>query len=159
MAAFSVSDTSDRDGTIMPVSLRKCLWTICSSRYYSIFYFFYRMISLIPSCCSSVFSPDIICQEHDLSVYTANFRETCSSLTNQKKSPLVWEGHGLLSWILEAKNNQDVKVQGKIAATDKVEIYLELQPVRLHLVLEYVCVSSRVDVDSKVGQGQVLQRP
>lgn len=73
-----------------------------------------------------------------------------------KKSPLVWEGHGLLSWILEAKNNQDVKVQGKIAATDKVEIYLELQPVRLHLVLEYVCVSSRVDVDSKVGQGQVL---
>lgn len=84
-----------------------------------------------------VVSPDMICQEHDLSIYAANFRESCSTL-NDRRRPFIWEGHGLLSWIMESSDNSgDILIHGKAvsakdsssSSTDHAEAYIELQPV------------------------------
>ncbi|KAG1170808.1 hypothetical protein G6F70_007457 [Rhizopus microsporus] len=86
------------DVSKIPVSLSNCLWSICSS------------------------SPDIICRDHDLSIYTANFYETNS----KEKSSIIWEGHGLLSWIIE----QEIQIYGKPNYADNsiIDVYIDLQP-------------------------------
>lgn len=70
-----------------------------------------------------LFSPDIICKDHDLSVYTANFHES-----RLNKKTFIWEGHGLLSWILE---KQQTQIYGEAKDVNKttVEVYISLQPV------------------------------
>ncbi|KAI9490656.1 hypothetical protein BDB00DRAFT_836771 [Zychaea mexicana] len=105
MAVFPT--TVDLASTYVPIRLRDCLWAICSS------------------------SPDMICQEHDLSIYTANFQESCRTLSD-KKSSVIWEGRGLLSWIMDAPPHDesgDVTIHGKISnAKDSCEVHIELQP-------------------------------
>ncbi|KAI9252448.1 F/Y-rich N-terminus-domain-containing protein [Sporodiniella umbellata] len=79
------------------ISLKKCLLSICAS------------------------SPDIICKDHDLAVYTANFQEP----DTQDKS-VIWEGHGLLSWATE----KETLVYGRKNSKDlsSLEVFMDLQP-------------------------------
>lgn len=81
-------------------------------------------------------SPDIICRDHDLSIYTANFYETNS----KEKSSIIWEGHGLLSWIIE----QEIQIYGKPNYADNsvIDVYIDLQPVIVYIVLK--CTRTRV---------------
>ncbi|KAI8142704.1 hypothetical protein BJV82DRAFT_135533 [Fennellomyces sp. T-0311] len=73
----------------------------------------------------------MICQEHDLSIYTANFQESCSTLSDKKNS-VIWEGRGLLSWIMDAPEHDesgDITIHGKTSnAKDTCEVHIELQP-------------------------------
>ncbi|CAO3677594.1 unnamed protein product [Rhizopus stolonifer] len=86
------------DVSLFSISLRDCLLSICFS------------------------SPDIICKDHDLSVYTANFPES-----RLNKKTFIWEGHGLLSWILE---KQQTQIYGEAKDINKtiVEVHISLQP-------------------------------
>ena len=89
-------------------------------------------------------SPDMICREHDLSIYTANFQESCSTLSD-KKSSIIWEGQGLLSWIMDAPpqdESGDLTIHGKTSnAKDTCEVHIELQPVSFYNY-SYNCLSS-----------------
>ncbi|KAG0185985.1 hypothetical protein DFQ28_008465 [Apophysomyces sp. BC1034] len=96
---------------IVPIPLRNCLWAICSS------------------------SPDIICRVHDLSIYAVNFQE--SGPSDQRES-LIWEGHGLLSWILEREDSSEIKVYGKLKpATDGCDRHIDIH-IELHPTLRWV---------------------
>lgn len=68
----------------------------------------------------------------DCAVYSANFEE----MTTTAESKMVWEGHGLLSWILDKESDKAIQVTGKrsrsnAAANDEdaVEVVLQLHPV------------------------------
>lgn len=68
----------------------------------------------------------------DCAVYSANFEE----MTATTESKMVWEGHGLLSWILDKESDKSIQVTGKrsrsnAAANDEdaVEVVLQLHPV------------------------------
>lgn len=83
----------------------------------------------------------MICQEHDLSVYTANYQETCTALNDSKHQGLIWEGQGLLSWIIKGPDSPSVgdkTIQGKHVdakvhgGDDHIQVHIELQPVRAH---------------------------
>ncbi|KAL7319322.1 hypothetical protein PS15m_002472 [Mucor circinelloides] len=94
-------DTSDLAS--MPIPLKTCLWSICSS------------------------SPDVICRDHDLSIYTANFHESGYG-PSEKSDSLIWEGHGLLSWIMD-QSKDELFVRGKSGESDlSIDVYIELQP-------------------------------
>jgi hypothetical protein len=70
----------------------------------------------------------MICRDHDLSIYIANFKESENKISNEPDS-LVWEGQGLMSWIMN-QSSQDIKVLGKTNSADKhIDVYVELQPV------------------------------
>ncbi|KAI9487618.1 MAG: hypothetical protein EXX96DRAFT_553973 [Benjaminiella poitrasii] len=90
----------------MPISLKACLWTICSA------------------------SPDMICKDHDLSIYTANFYESAYG-PSDKRDSFIWEGHGLMSWITD-QTRKEIYIYGKPSvAYDNdtyITVYLELQP-------------------------------
>ncbi|OBZ85029.1 hypothetical protein A0J61_06921 [Choanephora cucurbitarum] len=114
LATFTLDNYDDTidDYSSMPIPLKSCLWSICSS------------------------SPDIICREHDLSVYTANFQETKHSISEQhsdsthKRDSLIWEGHGLLTWIMD-QSEDELFIYGKPFQTETdpyFEVFLELQP-------------------------------
>lgn len=97
MFTTSVDNDERNDPSMIQVSLKKCLLSISAS------------------------SPDIICKDHDLSVYTANFHES-----NAQDKPFIWEGHGLLSWV----TRQQTQVYGRQCSSDEtaIEIYVDLQP-------------------------------
>ncbi|KAI8382468.1 hypothetical protein BD560DRAFT_386718 [Blakeslea trispora] len=114
LTTFTLDNHDDTisDYSSIPIPLKTCLWSICSS------------------------SPDIICRDHDLSVYTANFQETRHSLSEQhsdsthKRDSLIWEGHGLLTWIMD-QSDDELVIYGKPFQTETdpyLEIFLELQP-------------------------------
>ncbi|KAK4516027.1 GTPase Ryh1 [Mucor velutinosus] len=87
----------------MPIPLKTCLWSICSS------------------------SPDVICRDHDLSVYTASFHESGHG-PSERSNSLIWEGHGLLSWIMD-QSKDELFVRGKSGKFDlNIDVYIELQP-------------------------------
>ncbi|KAI9313820.1 hypothetical protein BX666DRAFT_548386 [Dichotomocladium elegans] len=73
-------------------------------------------------------------KEHDLSIYTANFQESCSILSDKGNSTTVWEGQGLLSWIMNDNSNSapgDTVVYGRYTDgpdKDHIEVHIELQP-------------------------------
>lgn len=73
----------------------------------------------------------MICRDHDLSIYTANFHESGHG-PSEKRDSLIWEGHGLLTWIMD---QEDVFVYGKSIDTCIIDIYIELQPVSCVCVL------------------------
>ncbi|CEP15426.1 hypothetical protein [Parasitella parasitica] len=96
-----LDDTNDM--ALMPIPLKTCLWSICSS------------------------SPDVICRDHDLSIYTANFHESGHG-PSEKRNSLIWEGHGLLSWIMD-QSKDDLIIRGKPGESDlNIDVYIELQP-------------------------------
>jgi hypothetical protein len=74
----------------------------------------------------SLISPDMICRDHDLSIYTANFLESDFSQNGQYDT-LIWEGHGLMSWIMNQQ--EEVEIFGKSESKDHIDVYIELQPV------------------------------
>lgn len=78
-------------------------------------------------------SPDMLLYpDADCAVYSANFEEMTTA-----ESKMVWEGHGLLSWILDKESDKAIQVTGKrsrsnAAANDEdaaVEVVLQLHPV------------------------------
>lgn len=59
----------------------------------------------------------------DCAVYSANFQEGSPG-----KDQVVWEGHGLLSWILDSDNG--ISVSGKLSGEQQyIEVTLQLHPV------------------------------
>ena len=70
-------------------------------------------------------SPDMICRDHDLSIYTANFNESGHGPSDTRDS-LIWEGHGLLTWIMDQR--EDIPLHGK-RTQNYVEVFIELQSV------------------------------
>lgn len=72
----------------------------------------------------------MICPEHDLSVYAVNFQESSVGDDNQGKEMdnLIWEGHGLLSWVMEDREAKQVQIFGKVNQQN-IDVYVELQPV------------------------------
>lgn len=78
---------------------------------------------------SLLLSPDVICRDHDLSIYTVNFHESGHG-PSEKSNSLIWEGHGLLSWIMD-QSKDELFVRGKLGESDvSIDVYIELQPVR-----------------------------
>lgn len=64
-----------------------------------------------------------------MSIYTANFHESGHGPSEEGNS-LIWEGHGLLSWIMD-QSNDELFVRGKSGESDlNIDVYIELQPVR-----------------------------
>ncbi|RCH96328.1 hypothetical protein CU097_003245 [Rhizopus azygosporus] len=104
-------DTLDKDKKWINVPLKQCLLSVCSS------------------------CPDQLIYK-DAAVYSANFEE---SLTVENWSPLhdaesniVWEGHGLLSTVL---NEKEQYATGKLVLSSDaydchIEVLIQLQPVQ-----------------------------
>lgn len=82
----------------------------------------------------------------DCAVYTASFEETdlsnmynntVTSSHSSSSSPAdktIWEGHGLMSWILDDAAHHELSATGKVGAASgpyehTVEVILQLQPV------------------------------
>jgi hypothetical protein len=79
----------------------------------------------------------------DCAVYTASFEESDlstkynNSVTSNRSSPAdktIWEGHGLMSWILDDASSNELYATGKLGAPTgsyeyTVEVVLQLQPV------------------------------
>jgi hypothetical protein len=125
LTTFAISNNEKIiDHSTIPIPLKTCLWNICSSRY------------LISNCITrdmqpylfKLFSPDMICRDHDLSIYTANFHESGHG-PSEKRDSLIWEGHGLMSWIMD-QSRDEMYVYGKSLHHETIDIYIELQPVR-----------------------------
>lgn len=72
----------------------------------------------------------MVCCEHDLTVYSTNYQESQSSsaLYSEKDNNLIWEGHGLMSWVMEDQHNDQIFVTGKLNH-QHIDVRLELQPV------------------------------
>lgn len=69
----------------------------------------------------SLTSPDMLLYpDADCAVYSAHFQES---------ERLVWEGHGLLSWMLDADSKPGT-ILGKVRG-DHIEVTLQLHPVSL----------------------------
>ncbi|CAO3695715.1 unnamed protein product [Umbelopsis ramanniana] len=78
----------------------------------------------------------------DCAVYTASFEESDlstkynNSVTSNRGSPVdkaIWEGHGLMSWILDDTSQHELYATGKVgppsgAYEHTVEVILQLQP-------------------------------
>lgn len=77
---------------------------------------------------TTLHSPDMICRDHDLSIYSANFHESGQG-PNEKRDSLIWEGHGLMTWIMDTSRDE-LYIYGK-STEHSIDIYLELQPVRI----------------------------
>ncbi|CAO3643944.1 unnamed protein product [Mucor hiemalis] len=102
LTTFSISNHHDEnDLSLVPIPLKTCLWSICTS------------------------SPDMICRDHDLSIYSANFHESGQG-PNEKRDSLIWEGHGLMTWIMDTSRDE-LYIYGK-STEHSIDIYLELQP-------------------------------
>ncbi|KAI8883439.1 hypothetical protein K501DRAFT_184467 [Backusella circina FSU 941] len=96
------------------VPLRKCLVSVCSS------------------------CPDQL-MNNDTAIYSANFEESATvenwSPLHDSRSKIIWEGHGLLSKILEDDNNP-THVTGKITDSSlpayecSIEVLIQLHPIR-----------------------------
>ncbi|KAI7887180.1 hypothetical protein K492DRAFT_214069 [Lichtheimia hyalospora FSU 10163] len=84
------------------------------------------LMELCASCPDMLLYPDADC-----AVYSANFEE----MTSTAESKMVWEGHGLLSWILDKESDKAIRVTGKRSRSnaandeDAVEVVLQLHPV------------------------------
>lgn len=81
----------------------------------------------------------MICRDHDLSIYTANFHELGHG-PSEKRDSLIWEGHGSLSWIMELPARDDVHIYGKPIDANTIDVYIELQPVSYKLYIVYICL-------------------
>ncbi|KAI8338856.1 hypothetical protein BC941DRAFT_512101 [Chlamydoabsidia padenii] len=111
LATFQIEydhDTTTSNSSLVTVPLKNCLIAICSS------------------------SPDIICHEHDLSVYSVNFQESENSHQSpgnqiDKADNLIWEGHGLMSWVMDGQDTNKIQVSGKLNQ-QHIDVYVELQP-------------------------------
>ncbi|CDH56044.1 transforming growth factor beta regulator 1 [Lichtheimia corymbifera JMRC:FSU:9682] len=86
-------------------------------------------------------SPDMLLYpDADCAVYSANFEEMTTA-----ESKMVWEGHGLLSWILDKESDKAIQVTGKrsrsnAAANDEdaaVEVVLQLHPTHRISKMDY----------------------
>ncbi|KAI9299763.1 hypothetical protein BJ944DRAFT_292166 [Cunninghamella echinulata] len=106
LSTFQISTKYDQNTNIISIPLKKCLWSICSS------------------------SPDMICHDHDLSIYTANFHESLNHFDQQDK--YIWEGHGLMSWVMDDQHANDTQIEGKFNYSSNqppyIDVYIELQP-------------------------------
>ena len=85
-------------------------------------------------------SPDMLLYpDADCAVYSANFEE----MTTTAESKMVWEGHGLLSWILDKESDKAIRVSGKRSRSnatndeDAVEVVLQLHPVSKCDIIHY----------------------
>jgi hypothetical protein len=79
----------------------------------------------------------MICRDHDLSIYTANFHESTidsSDKQQQQRDALIWEGHGLLTWLMDQSTSNttanEIQIYGKSNTSNCIDIYIELQPVK-----------------------------
>lgn len=73
--------------------------------------------------------------ESDSAIYTANFEEFDRKVTSVTDESIVWEGHGLMSWILNDANQTETCVLGRLSKPSNehnaciVEVLLQLHPV------------------------------
>ncbi|CDS05691.1 hypothetical protein LRAMOSA08219 [Lichtheimia ramosa] len=110
-------DIEYNESEYIPVPLKDCLMELCTS------------------CPDMLLYPDADC-----AVYSANFEE----MTATTESKMVWEGHGLLSWILDKESDKSIQVTGKrsrsnAAANDEdaVEVVLQLHPTHRISKMDY----------------------
>ncbi|KAM3578618.1 hypothetical protein VKS41_009001 [Umbelopsis sp. WA50703] len=99
------------EASLIKIPLRRCVLSVCSS------------------------CPDMLLRpESDSAIYTANFEEFDRKVTNVADEGIVWEGHGLMSWILNDANQTETYVLGRLANPSNeqnaytVEVLLQLHP-------------------------------
>jgi hypothetical protein len=80
-------------------------------------------------------SPDMLLRpDSDSAVYTANFEEVDHKATSTDEN-IVWEGHGLMSWILNDNNHTETSVMARLTKPNDdhdayiAEVLLQLHPV------------------------------
>lgn len=95
-----------------------------------------------------LFSPDMICKDHDLCIYTANFHESGHG-PSEKRDSLIWEGHGLMAWIMDQSRNE-IYVYGKSNHHETIDIYIELQPVSGQF--HRLNANNQLIIDNEVGE-------
>ncbi|KAI8339441.1 hypothetical protein BC941DRAFT_420485 [Chlamydoabsidia padenii] len=101
----------------IPISLKQCLLSVCLS------------------------CPDKLMRgvDYDMAIYTANIEE--SNIDQQQslrdvRATVIWEGHGLLSNLLQDQNNSNIMVTGQLSkAIDEpfdfnIQVLLQLHPIR-----------------------------
>ncbi|CAO3589640.1 unnamed protein product [Absidia cylindrospora] len=123
LATFQMQHDHDTTTLLASIPLKSCLWAVCSS------------------------SPDMICGEHDLSVYSANFQESGTSAQYvDQANNLIWEGHGLMSWVMEDQHSSEIYVNGK-HNQDHFDVCLELQPTMKWCKTEFYNALQSQDFD------------
>jgi hypothetical protein len=80
-------------------------------------------------------SPDMLLRpDSDSAVYTANFEEVDHTTTTTDEN-IIWEGHGLMSWILNDNNHMETSLMARLTKPDDdhdayiAEVLLQLHPV------------------------------
>ncbi|CAO3649740.1 unnamed protein product [Cunninghamella blakesleeana] len=101
----------------IPISLKKCLLSVCSS------------------CPNQLLQND-----NDMAIYTVNVEESNIGPTESlrdARSKVIWEGHGLLSTVLREDVNESIMVSGQIVPATMNESYdyiiqvlLQMHPIR-----------------------------
>ncbi|KAI8373154.1 uncharacterized protein BYT42DRAFT_616328 [Radiomyces spectabilis] len=112
LTTFPLVIHAENEPEFIPISLSSCLWAICSS------------------------SPDILCRDHDLSIYSANLQESPHGNMSDGRHSFVWEGHGLMSWIMDRPSDDatSITIYGKSNPAEDghfdrySHVYIELQP-------------------------------
>ncbi|KAM3580469.1 hypothetical protein VKS41_007132 [Umbelopsis sp. WA50703] len=122
LCTFETSINNIKNEKWVDVPLKRCLLAVCSS------------------------CPDMLSgPTDDCAVYTASFEESDlsnmynNSITANKSSSsspvdkTIWEGHGLMSWILDDKSQHEAYATGKLGPSSgsykhTVEVILQLQP-------------------------------
>ncbi|KAI8579404.1 hypothetical protein K450DRAFT_241975 [Umbelopsis ramanniana AG] len=119
LCTFETSFKNIKSKKLLQIPLKRCLLAVCSS------------------------CPDMLSGPHeDCAVYTASFEESelstkyNHSVTSNRGSPVdkvIWEGHGLMSWILDDTSQHELYATGKVgppsgAYEHTVEVILQLQP-------------------------------
>ncbi|KAI9283903.1 hypothetical protein BC943DRAFT_327303 [Umbelopsis sp. AD052] len=109
LASFPYQITST-DSNLVQVPLRQCVMCVCTS------------------CPDMLLRPD-----SDSAVYTANFEEVDHKPTSTDEN-IVWEGHGLMSWILNDNNHTESSVMARLTKPNEdhdayiAEVLLQLHP-------------------------------
>ncbi|ORZ23295.1 F/Y-rich N-terminus-domain-containing protein [Absidia repens] len=103
LCSYRTSLAHGKSQSIVDIPLRTCLQNLCTS------------------------SPDILLQsDKDCAVYSAHFLSLANSGNGKD---FIWEGHGLLSWILEEQFYANHSIDGKLYK-HHVEVQLELHQTR-----------------------------
>jgi hypothetical protein len=90
----------------------------------------------VPPSIGKTCSPDMLLRpDSDSAVYTANFEEIDHKPVASDEN-IVWEGHGLMSWILNDNNHTKTSVMARLSKPNQerdayvAEVLLQLHPVR-----------------------------
>ncbi|GAB5593091.1 hypothetical protein Unana1_07991 [Umbelopsis nana] len=93
-----------------------------------------HLLGFVPPSIGKTYSPDMLLRpDSDSAVYTANFEEIDHKSVASDEN-IVWEGHGLTSWILNDNNHNETSVTARLTSSNQeqdayiAEVLLQLHP-------------------------------